>query len=314
VVDVFISYSRTDHAKVAMLARAVEDEGYEVWWDADLPPHQSYGDVITAKIGQAKAAIVVWSAEAVQSEWVRAEADMARNQKKLVQTALDKVMPPLPFNQIQFAEIGDWQGEPDHRGWRKVKASLAELCGTGSAPAAPRPQVAAPASPQTARAAPAASKAPLLAGIAIAAVGIAIAAGFVLGQRGKDAPAPAPTTTVTAVAEAGAVGAGTGEAGTGGAGAAPIEEPLPGISVELLPQSSSRALTSADIADFGRMKLRLARNEIFARNGRTFRSPDLDAYFRRFSWYRPRGYEVTLTPLEQANVAFLTRAEAAAGR
>lgn len=301
-----------------MLARAVEDEGYEVWWDADLPPHQSYGDVITAKIGQAKAAIVVWSAEAVQSEWVRAEADMARNQKKLVQTALDKVMPPLPFNQIQFAEIGDWRGEPDHRGWRKVKASLAELCGTGSAPAAPRTQFAAPAPPLTTQAPPAASKAPLFAGIAIAATGIAIAAGFVLGQRGKDAPVPAPATTVTAAALASGAPAASPPRTTGGnSGSAPapaIEDPLPGVAVELLPQSSSRLLGPADIADFGKARLRLARNEIFARNGRAFRSPDLDAYFRRFSWYRPGGYEVTLTPLEQANVAFLTRAEAAAGR
>jgi hypothetical protein len=98
MVDVFISYSRSDQAMVAMLAHAVEAAGYQVWWDAELPPHQSYGDVITDKIAGAKAAIVVWSASAVKSEWVRAEADMARNQRKLIQTALDDVTPPLPFN------------------------------------------------------------------------------------------------------------------------------------------------------------------------------------------------------------------------
>ena len=127
MVDVFISWSRNDHARVAMLARAVEAEGCAVWWDADLPPHQSYGDVFTAKIGAARAAIVVWSADAVKSEWVRAEADMVRNLKKL-QTAIGDVMLPLPFNQIQNVDIGAWNGEPDHPGWRKVKASLAELC------------------------------------------------------------------------------------------------------------------------------------------------------------------------------------------
>jgi hypothetical protein len=140
MVDVFISYSREDRAAVARLAGAVEAAGYDVWWDDDLPPHMSYGDVITAKIGAAKAAIVVWSKSSVQSEWVRAEADVARNQKKLIQTALDNVMPPLPFNQIQFAEMGDWQGEPDHPGWRKVKASLSELCG-------PRDQATTAAAP-----------------------------------------------------------------------------------------------------------------------------------------------------------------------
>ena len=136
MVDVFISYSRTNKDKVAQIARGIEAAGYSVWWDAELPPHQSYGEVITGKIDDAKAAIVVWSAEAAASEWVRAEADMARNQKKLVQTALGDIMPPLPFNQIQYANLGDWNGEDDHPEWRKVKQSLTAPCGPREAPAA----------------------------------------------------------------------------------------------------------------------------------------------------------------------------------
>lgn len=48
-------------------------------------------------------------------------------------------MPPLPFNQIQFAEIGDWQGEAEHPGWSKVKASLRYLCGHRDGTRAPVP-------------------------------------------------------------------------------------------------------------------------------------------------------------------------------
>lgn len=142
MVDVFISYSRKDLDAVTQLAKAIEAEGYKVWWDAELPPHKSYGEVITGKIEDAKAAIVVWSPDAADSEWVRAEADMARNQKKLVQTALGNILPPLPFNQIQFADIGNWQGEADHPGWRKVKESLADLCGERdeAAPVAAAPE------------------------------------------------------------------------------------------------------------------------------------------------------------------------------
>ncbi|MXO70762.1 toll/interleukin-1 receptor domain-containing protein [Alteraurantiacibacter buctensis] len=162
MVDVFISYSRTNKDRVSQIARAIEHAGYEVWWDAELPPHQSYGDVITAKIQMAKAAVVVWSAEAAASEWVRAEADVARNQKKLVQTALGDITPPLPFNQIQYANLGDWNGEQDHPEWRKVKASLADLCGPRDAreggPAYPFPP-APPAEPAAARPAPVAAAA-----------------------------------------------------------------------------------------------------------------------------------------------------------
>ncbi|MFN3517696.1 MAG: YARHG domain-containing protein [Novosphingobium sp.] len=195
MVDVFISYSRADQGQVALLAQAIEAEGYNVWWDKELPPHLSYGDVITEKIAQAKAAVVVWSHTAAKSEWVRAEADMARNQKKLVQTALGDVMPPLPFNQIQFAEIGDWQGEPDHPGWRKVKASLNDLCGArdGAGPAPlpvpPRPRhdppvrdhAAAPAAP---------SRWPLFAGGAVAALLLVVAGAWILGGWGSKPVGP----------------------------------------------------------------------------------------------------------------------------
>lgn len=155
MTDVFISYSRADKERVAQLAAAIEGEGYDVWWDEELPPHMSYGDVITDKIENARAAVVVWSADASKSEWVRAEADAARNHKKLIQTALADIIPPLPFNQIQCANLGDWHGEDDHPGWRKVKQSLVALCGerdgkaaaaTAAAPA-PEPTPAPVAAP-----------------------------------------------------------------------------------------------------------------------------------------------------------------------
>ncbi|MEO9462123.1 MAG: TIR domain-containing protein [Marinomonas sp.] len=200
MVDVFISYSRKDKERVARLARAIEDEGYDVWWDAELPPHQSYGDVITRKISEAKAAIVVWSPDAAASEWVRAEADMARNQKKLVQTALGEIIPPLPFNQIQYADIGDWEGEDTHDSWRKVKASLADLCGRDgpdeSVASAHEPAFAPePEEPATELEAPvvyeeyeepAASKVPLFAGLGIGAVLLAVGAAFAFSPDVSD--------------------------------------------------------------------------------------------------------------------------------
>jgi len=179
MVDVFISYARANQQLVRQLAEAVKRLGYSVWWDDELPPHLSYGEVITDTIGEAKAAIVVWSEDAAASEWVRAEADLARNQKKLIQTSIDGRMPPMPFNQIQFAAIGDWRGEDDHPGWTKVKASLLALCGAPGSPApAPtaRPLTAAPAA-----AAPAAPRRqPLLVPGLIGAAALAALGGFYL--------------------------------------------------------------------------------------------------------------------------------------
>lgn len=63
----------------------------------------------------------------MKSQWVRAEADLAREAGKLVQLRIDGALLPLPFNQIQCADLTDWSGDADAPGWRKVTASIAEL-------------------------------------------------------------------------------------------------------------------------------------------------------------------------------------------
>lgn len=334
MVDVFISYSRADQATVALIARAVEAEGYDVWWDAELPPHQSYGEVITEKIENARAAIVVWSATAVKSEWVRAEADMARHHRKLVQTAIDQVIPPLPFNQIQYAEIGDWRGEPDHLAWRKVMRSLAELCGQPAPEGpAPRPMPSPPPPRAEVVAAPVRQSArwPLFAGIGVGAIGLAIAGGVLLGERGSAPPpavtasaipAPSPSPAVPVAAEP-AVEA---PAAVPAAGAIPVapaprlpvpqvataDEPAPAINPADLtfPDSSTRLLQPSEVYPLGPATLRVARNEIFARKGMRFNTPWLRNWFGRFAWYRPRFDRVPLTPIERRNIELIRQAEA----
>ena len=149
MVDVFISYARENHDVAKRLAEAVAREGYRVWWDEEIPPHLSYSQLIGEKIDSAKAAIVVWSRGAAASEWVRAEADVARAARKLIQTSVDGTTPPLPFNLIQFAAIGDWNGEEDHPGWKAVKTSIVALCGPPTPVAPVEPHAPPPAPPPT---------------------------------------------------------------------------------------------------------------------------------------------------------------------
>ncbi|MCR4672164.1 MAG: YARHG domain-containing protein [Lachnospiraceae bacterium] len=50
-------------------------------------------------------------------------------------------------------------------------------------------------------------------------------------------------------------------------------------------ESSSRYLTEDEVKDMDSYTLMIARNEIYARKGRIFSSPDLKAYFEAQSWY-----------------------------
>ena len=140
--DVFISYARSTEGQARQIGEALRALGYGVWRDDELPAHRAYADVIEERLTTAKAVVVLWSAEAVKSEWVRAEANRAREARKLVQLSVDGVALPLPFDQTQCADMNGWSGEAATPGWLKVLASVADLVGAksdGAAAAAPQP-------------------------------------------------------------------------------------------------------------------------------------------------------------------------------
>ena len=88
-------------------------------------------------------------------------------------------------------------------------------------------------------------------------------------------------------------------------------------STFILPDSNSRKLTRADLQGLSKEKLRLARNEIFARHAKIFGVPDLDVYFGEKSWYKPTySYDdfydkVEMSAIEEANVALINQVEEA---
>jgi adenylate cyclase len=144
MAHVFISYARPDEPLATLIADGLREGGFEVWRDDELPAHRAYAEVIEERINGAGAVVVLWSAEAAKSHWVRAEADTARTRRTLVQASLDGTIPPLPFNQIQCADLKSWDGQRTAAGWRKLMASVGELAGAPAATAeAPRQSSAA---------------------------------------------------------------------------------------------------------------------------------------------------------------------------
>jgi TolB-like protein/Tfp pilus assembly protein PilF len=149
--EIFISYARSTEDRARKIGEALRGLGYAVWRDDELPAHRDYSEVIEERLRAAKAVVVVWSAEAVRSQWVRAEADVAREAGTLVQLSVDGAAPPMPFNRIQCADMSGWTGDPEAPGWRKVAASVAELVGDDGH----EPRVITQPAPSAAPAAPA---------------------------------------------------------------------------------------------------------------------------------------------------------------
>src|SRR5580658_2197136 len=150
--DVFISYARETEGAAQRIAEALQGLGYGVWRDDEIPAHRSFGEVLEERLAAAKVVLVLWSAEAARSDWVRSEASRARAMGKLVQLTLDKSPLPMPFDQIQCANLVGWSGEADAPGWRKVVASIGDLADAG-APASlmePPPDPPLPSKPSIA--------------------------------------------------------------------------------------------------------------------------------------------------------------------
>jgi hypothetical protein len=125
--DIFISYARSTEPGARRLEQALQKAGYSVWRDAELPGNRPFAEVIEEKLQASRAVVVLWSADAAKSQWVRAEADFARHRNALVQLSLDRTEPPIPFNQIHCLDFKGWRGGQSGECWRKLIETLDEV-------------------------------------------------------------------------------------------------------------------------------------------------------------------------------------------
>lgn len=151
---VFLSYSKLDRELAAYIAAALRRQGLSVWWDQDVTPRENWDRTIEREIAAAERVFVLWTPHsAIQSDWVRIEANYAVNCKpsKLVQVRFDNCEIPMAFSLVQYLDLDRANPEgsagwPRLLGWLGVEASLAEGEITGSPKPAPAETQVAPRS------------------------------------------------------------------------------------------------------------------------------------------------------------------------
>lgn len=82
----------------------------------------------------------------------------------------------------------------------------------------------------------------------------------------------------------------------------------------ILPQSSSRLLNKSDVSGLSLREINYAKNEIYARHGRLFKSDELQNYFNSKSWYNgtinPDSFSASLlSDVEKKNAEYLREIE-----
>jgi len=147
VHEVFISYSKQDHGRVERLVRALEAEGWSVYWDRKLLAGEAWHEEIARELAGAQCVIVAWSAQSAASNWVRDEATQAHARGALVPVLIEAVPIPLGFGQIHTIPVIGADGGLIAESLPILFASVRRLADAPRGGPAPGPiPVAAPAS------------------------------------------------------------------------------------------------------------------------------------------------------------------------
>ena len=91
MAHIFISYAREDQSFATGMRDALQSEGLDVWWDAELYAGQRWRDEIETQIRGTSAVVCIWSTASVASEWVLWEARLALCYSRLIPIRIDKV-------------------------------------------------------------------------------------------------------------------------------------------------------------------------------------------------------------------------------
>ncbi len=129
MADVFMSYARSDKARVAPLVAAIEANGWSVWWDPAIDPGQEFDRQIAAELKAAAAVVVVWTPRSVESRWVRGEAREGVERGILIPVRFDGASLPIDVRALHTTDFDDWQENLDSPQVQELLRALSATIG-----------------------------------------------------------------------------------------------------------------------------------------------------------------------------------------
>jgi hypothetical protein len=124
VSDVFISYASEDRERAAVVAQALHQLGWSVWWDRSIPTGKTFVEVIKKELESSTCAVVLWSRHSASSQWVQREARLAADQRKLFPVLIEDITPPWEFSELQACDLVNWTGEVEDPSFQRLVTDL----------------------------------------------------------------------------------------------------------------------------------------------------------------------------------------------
>lgn len=127
MTDIFISYSRNDRDRCVAIRDALAALKVNVWSDARIGAGSHFDREIEREIAAAKALLVLWSADSVESDWVRNEARTGKEESRLIATQIGPCQLPLEFRSVQSELLPEGAEGGDHPAWIGILARIGDL-------------------------------------------------------------------------------------------------------------------------------------------------------------------------------------------
>jgi len=135
--DIFLSYASEDQEHVRILAEALTQAGWSVFWSRTIPRGKTWQEVFEEELAAARGLVVVWSAKSVKRKWVIDEVDEGiRKRVPIFLVLIDRVKPPLAFRSKQAVNLSAWDGGTNAFPFQNLVRNIRKILGQ---PARPEP-------------------------------------------------------------------------------------------------------------------------------------------------------------------------------
>ena len=124
MADIFLAYSSANSKKAEKFKSAFEAEGLSVFDDQSIPTGQDWRRHIEDQLSSCQILVVLWSKTAVESNYVKEEADVAKEHNKLFPVMITKCAIPYGFRTYQTKNLISWRGDRNDTLWQSFMKDI----------------------------------------------------------------------------------------------------------------------------------------------------------------------------------------------
>src|SRR5262245_32903172 len=126
MADIFLSYAREDEARAGLVAGALGERGWSVFWDRRIRAGSAWDEIIERELRASQCVVVLWSSASVRSRWVKTEARFGLQRNALVPAQLDECELPIEFGFVESAQLQKWTGGNDNDEFSTLVEGIAQ--------------------------------------------------------------------------------------------------------------------------------------------------------------------------------------------